>query len=87
FQNNVCSMKGFAAWDLEDILQCIIPCIERLLPPMMDTIVLDLLFDLGTWHVLAKMRMHTNFSLDVFEVIMCQVGSLLRKFKEDVCRN
>ncbi|KAJ7587294.1 hypothetical protein C8J56DRAFT_1083768 [Mycena floridula] len=85
FRNDVCSLKGFAARDYEDVLQCIIPCIEGLLPPVVEVIVLDTLFIMATWHGLAKMRMHTDFSLDVMEVVTRLVGSSLRQFRDEVC--
>ncbi|PCH43999.1 hypothetical protein WOLCODRAFT_159399 [Wolfiporia cocos MD-104 SS10] len=48
FTNNVSAMKQLAARDFEDILQCIIPILDMLLPPEHNEVVLTLLFKLAT---------------------------------------
>ncbi|PSR74642.1 hypothetical protein PHLCEN_2v9671, partial [Hermanssonia centrifuga] len=80
FSNNVSGMKKLAARNFEDILQCVIPCIEGLLPPTLDKIVLDLLWDLAVWHALAKLRLHTDSTLRVLEKATTYLGSSVRRF-------
>jgi hypothetical protein len=46
---------------------------------------MDLLFTLAHWHALAKLRQHTDLSLDILDSITIQLGKLLRKFKEKTC--
>ncbi len=50
-----------------------------------NTMVLDLLFTLATWHALAKLRMHTDSTLSVFEAMTSNLGTLLRRFATKVC--
>ncbi|KAJ2921071.1 hypothetical protein H1R20_g16022, partial [Candolleomyces eurysporus] len=57
FSNNVSATTHFAGRDFEDMLQCAIPAFARLLPePRHDRLVRKLLFELATWHALAKLR-------------------------------
>lgn len=46
---------------------------------------MNLLFILATWHALAKLRQHTDKSLDILESVTIQLGELLRKFQEKTC--
>ncbi|PPQ89051.1 hypothetical protein CVT25_006542, partial [Psilocybe cyanescens] len=85
FSNNASGMKKLAARDFEDLLQCAIPVFEGLLPKKHDDIVQDLLFELATWHGLAKLRLHTEFTITDLENSATRLGTLLRKFKADVC--
>ena len=90
-------MKKLAARDFEDILQvrlleffhqrsadimqCIIPVIEGLLPTQKDeNEILDLIFLLATWHAYAKLRLHTDNTLNSFEALMRPLGAALRNF-------
>jgi hypothetical protein len=50
-----------------------------------DVIVRKLLFELATWHGLAKLRQHTETTVRDLENSTSRLGSLLRKFQEDVC--
>ena len=65
--------------------QCSIPAFEDLLPQKHDKIIRKLLFELATWHALAKLRLHTESTLNALENSATRLGSLLRKFKTDVC--
>ncbi|KAG6838659.1 hypothetical protein C0991_009889 [Blastosporella zonata] len=64
FSHDIASMKKLAARDYEDILQCSIPAFEGLLPEPHNKILLDLYFELATWHGLAKLKMHTETTLE-----------------------
>lgn len=65
FSSNASGMKKLAARDFEDLLQCSIPVFEGLLDDPHDTILMNLLFLLATWHAYAKLRMHTDTTLTV----------------------
>lgn len=67
------------------MLQCAIPAFEGLLPKKHDRIVQRLLFELATFHGLAKLRLHTDSTLTDLEYSTTQLGDLVRKFKSDVC--
>jgi hypothetical protein len=55
------------------------------LPQKHDRIVRKLLFELATWHGLAKLRLHTESTLNELENSATRLGNLLRIFKIDVC--
>ncbi len=61
-------------------LQCIIPCIEGLLPTPLNRIVLNLLWDLAVWHALAKLRLHTDTTLRILEQATTNLGKATRQF-------
>ncbi|KAG6827318.1 hypothetical protein H0H92_012339 [Tricholoma furcatifolium] len=85
FSNDVAAMKKLAARDFEDILQCSIPAFESLLPEPHNTILLDLLFELATWHGLAKLKMHTESTLQDLDHSLARLGKNLREFKTVTC--
>ncbi|TFY82301.1 hypothetical protein EWM64_g1718 [Hericium alpestre] len=78
-------MRKLAARDFEDLLQCAMPVFENLLGPPYDNIIQDLLFDLATWHALAKLRLHTDLSLEDFRTATTLLGQTVRKFVKKVC--
>ncbi|THG96656.1 hypothetical protein EW026_g5211 [Hermanssonia centrifuga] len=80
FVKNTSAMKKLAARDWEDMLQVALPIFEGLLDEPYNTVVLDLLFTLATWHALAKLRMHTDGTLSIFEATTANLGTLLRRF-------
>lgn len=65
--------------------QCAIPVFDGLLPQKYDTIVRKLLFEMATWHGLAKLRLHTDTTLTNLETSSTRLCDLLRKFKTEVC--
>jgi hypothetical protein len=65
--------------------QCSIPTFEGLLPKKHDKIIQKLLFELATWHGLAKLRLHTESTLNDLENSGTRLGIILRKFKTRVC--
>ncbi|KAF9470573.1 hypothetical protein BDN70DRAFT_821197, partial [Pholiota conissans] len=85
FTNNVSSMKKLAARDYEDLLQCAIPVFEGLLPDEDDTIVHNLLFELTTWHGLAKLHLHTESTITALEASSSRLGDALRLFSDTTC--
>lgn len=60
--------------------QCAIPVFEHLLPSPYNEIILDLLFELATWHGLAKLRMHTDTTLGFLDTSTTRLGRFLRRF-------
>ncbi|KAH9961633.1 hypothetical protein BGW80DRAFT_1181194 [Lactifluus volemus] len=86
FGRNASALKKMAARDYEDLLQCAIPVFEGLFPPTQDTIVRRLLFELGTWHAFAKLRLHTETTVDDLESSTTRLGESLRVFEKDICR-
>lgn len=53
---------------------------EDLLPEPFNTLVLDLLFELATWHGLAKLRLHTDTTLSFLDSSTTRLGKILRRF-------
>ena len=70
---------------LKQFTQCAIPVFDGLLPPKYNSIVHKLLFEMATWHGLAKLRLHTDTTLSDLETSSTQLCNLLRKFKTVVC--
>ena len=62
-----------------------IPCLEGLLPEPHNTMVLDLIFVLATWHALAKLGVHTNTSLHLLDITTTALGAGLRYFVGVTC--
>ncbi|KIK92915.1 hypothetical protein PAXRUDRAFT_790802 [Paxillus rubicundulus Ve08.2h10] len=85
FSSNTSEMKRLAARDFEDILQCTIPVVEGLFPPEHDRIVLALLYRFSEWHALAKLRLHTEASLNHLESAYKNLCQKLRLFSKKMC--
>ncbi|KAG2029535.1 hypothetical protein BDR03DRAFT_880453, partial [Suillus americanus] len=83
FSENASGMKKLAARDFEDLLQCAIPVFEDLLPEPFNALVLDLLFELATWHGLAKLRLHTDTTLSFLDTSTTRIGKILRRFSRE----
>lgn len=52
---------------------------------MLDKAVLDLLFSLADWHALAKLQMHTDFTLKLLQSATTMLRSQLCAFIKNVC--
>ncbi|KAF8443780.1 hypothetical protein L210DRAFT_3395466, partial [Boletus edulis BED1] len=48
-------------------------------------IILDLLFELATWHAFGKLRMHTETTLSHFGNSTIHLGQIFHKFSHDCC--
>lgn len=46
---------------------------------------MDLLFELATWHALAKLRLHTESTVIALENSTTRLGIALRKFQSTIC--
>jgi len=66
-------------------MQCSIPVFEGLLPEPHNSTVLNLLYTLATWHALAKLRLHTEWSVAYLEDMTKSLGSKLRAFVKTTC--
>ncbi|KAK7696214.1 hypothetical protein QCA50_000867 [Cerrena zonata] len=86
FHQNASGMKKLAARDFEDLLQCILPVIEGLLPDSVhNTAIQNLLFVLAEWHANAKLRIHTTSSVANLRELTRQFGIRIRHFTNHVC--
>lgn len=47
--------------------------------------LLELLFHLGHWHALAKLRVHTELTLNLMDEVTVALGNSLREFQEKTC--
>lgn len=65
--------------------KCFIPVFDCLLPPEHDDVIVDLLFELATWHALAKLRLHTDDTITALEESTTRLGECLRHFKATTC--
>lgn len=91
-------MKKLAARDFEDLLQvcrfalCVaeyqilpqdmIPSVDGLLLEPYNSIIITLLYRLAEWHALAKLRMHTEHTLQSLENSTRKIGQELRSFRD-----
>ena len=58
---------------------------DGLLPMSHNSILMDLLFALATWHAYAKLRLHTDSTLELFETATSILGEQLRRFVDVTC--
>ena len=66
--------------------QCALPVFEGLLRSQKENNLLRiLLFDLAMWHAYAKLRLHTDTTLDDFRTATTSLGRSVRMFIKDVC--
>jgi hypothetical protein len=67
------------------IYKCAIPVFDGLLSGENNGILLDLLFELATWHGFAKLRLHTESTLMALEGSTTRLGAIFRKFVKTTC--
>jgi hypothetical protein len=60
-------------------VQCILPALDGLLPEDLNSVILDLVFVMGCWHAYAKLRLHTEATLESFDQVTADLGILLRQ--------
>ena len=58
---------------------------DGLLPEPHNSHFLDLLFELGHWHGLAKLHMHTDPSLQILHNVTTSLGSCVKNFIQETC--
>lgn len=56
-----------------------------MLPGEHNKILLDLAFDMATWHAYAKLRMHTSHTIESLRSQTKELGTLLRRYANKVC--
>ena len=66
-------------------LQCAIPVFDGLFEPRNNALIMDLLFELATWHALAKLRLHTESTVCALETSTTRLGTALQKFQSTIC--
>jgi hypothetical protein len=76
------SLKLDMAWHDS---KCSIPIFDGLLPELHNSFVLHLLFTMAHWHRLAKLWMHSDWTLDIMDQVTSAVGQQLCDFKAMVC--
>ena len=55
---------------------------EGLLPEPFNGMLLRLLYKAAEWHALAKLRLHTDSTLDLLEAVTRELGCLMRRFRD-----
>jgi hypothetical protein len=65
--------------------KCSIPAFEGLLDEPHNRSVMKLLYRTAEWHALAKLRMHTDATLDHLESLTKDFGRLMRQFRDLTC--
>ncbi|KAG6913290.1 hypothetical protein DXG01_008139, partial [Tephrocybe rancida] len=85
FARNVSELKKMAARDYEDLLQTAIPVFEGLLNDLHDAAIANLLFQFAHWHGLAKLRLHSDFSVAILDEETTCLGNSLREFQKTTC--
>jgi hypothetical protein len=65
--------------------QCSIPAFEGLLDEPHNKRVMKLLYRTSEWHGLAKLRMHTQATLEHLDSLTKEYGRLMRCFREVTC--
>ncbi|RDB26818.1 hypothetical protein Hypma_005389 [Hypsizygus marmoreus] len=80
FSSNASDLSHMAARDYEDFLQCAIPVFEGLFPEPHNSQFLGLMFSFAHWHGLAKLRMHSDPTLDLLDKATTVLGNELRLF-------
>ena len=66
-------------------LQCAIPVFDGLFERHNNGIIMDLLFELTTWHALAKLRLHTESMVCALKTSMTRLGIALQNFQSTIC--
>ncbi|EIW62285.1 uncharacterized protein TRAVEDRAFT_118034, partial [Trametes versicolor FP-101664 SS1] len=78
-------LRKLVARDFEDLLQWTIPAFEGILPAPADHIVQRMLFCLATHHAMAKLRLHSDSMLTIFDRVTCRLGEAMLTFASKVC--
>lgn len=61
------------------------PVLEGLLPEPHNKVILDLAFDMATWHAYAKLRKHTEHTVQSLRSQTKEFGRQLRYFSNNTC--
>ncbi len=86
FSSNASAMTKLAARDFEDLLQTSMPCFEGLFKNAgHDKTMQELLFTLAEWHALAKLRLHTDSTVQSLRTSTTMLGAKLRHLVNNIC--
>jgi hypothetical protein len=66
-------------------MQCAIPAFDGLFPEPYNSAILKLLFLCAHWHALAKLRSHTDPTLDIFDNVTVKSATAFRHFANNIC--
>lgn len=66
-------------------MKCAIPAFDGLLPEPHNTRIMRLLFSCSHWHGMAKLRMHTDATLAIFDELTVTLGAEFRFFASQTC--
>ncbi|KAG1770346.1 hypothetical protein EV702DRAFT_1202394 [Suillus placidus] len=84
FTNNTSEMKRLAARDFEDILQVLAPYLTIFYFAYWP-LSSSLLYRFAQWHALAKLRIHSESTLDFLEETFKKLSRQLQKFRDCTC--
>ncbi|TEB19086.1 hypothetical protein FA13DRAFT_1606363, partial [Coprinellus micaceus] len=87
FADDVSEQKRKTARDYEDLLQCAIPVFDDILPNKAHcAAIVSILAVCAEWHALAKLRMHTDDTLQLLQDTTVKLGNEFRSFLDGVCQ-
>ena len=66
-------------------IKCAIPVFEGLVDAPHNQIIREFLFELATWHGLAKLRLHTETTIDSLEHSTKRLGIAIWRFESETC--
>jgi hypothetical protein len=66
----------------QSYFQCAIPVFEGLLYEPINKRLMTLLYRAAEWHAPAKLRMHTDRTLNCMEIVTSEFGKLMREFRD-----
>lgn len=61
--------------------QCAIPVFDGLLPEPHNSSIMRLLFLCAHWHGLAKLRLHSDLTLDILDDVTTTLGEVFHHFQ------
>jgi hypothetical protein len=72
-------------WHSHSVTQCSIPAFEGLLKEPHNKHLIKLLYQTAEWHSFAKLRMHTQLTLDYLKLLTKEFGHLMWNFCDLTC--
>ena len=82
---NVLTTANFILTFYPLALKCAIPVFEGLLPAPHNNLLLDLLFVMAYWHGMAKLRLHSEGTLEIMDRLTTSLGDKFREFDKCTC--
>jgi hypothetical protein len=67
------------------LFKCAIPVFEGLLPEPHNERLMDLLFMMAYWHGMAKLRLHSEPTLETMDRLTTSLGDKFRAFEKHTC--